>query len=236
MLVDGSIGSAPTPKPAKTKRPKPTKAPKPTKSDVSDAGLSCFSVEGTAVTAPSGFSRKDAICPSGIRTGCSAVYLGANDAYKGNWGVTASYNKWTPDADQGCAAGYYGEGKNADFQVQARCCEDAAGVLGVAIKKGQTKAEVEVKFDDGEYCIGTLNEDLEKQDKMYLGCLVSADIEMDGSFGDSWSGSLDPGFGGVRRRPDGTCKGQTYSASATDTCTGKDVDAGVDCMDAMNAH
>merc|ERR1712204_150070 len=97
---------------------------------------------------------------------------------------------------------------------------DDAGILGVAIKKGQTKAEVEVKFDDGEYCIGTLNEDLEKQDKMYFGCLVSADIEMDGSFGDSWSGSLDPGFGGVRRRPDGTCK---------------DVESGTDCMDASSS-
>jgi len=107
--------------------------------------------------------------------------------------------------------------------------------LGVAIKKGQTKAEVEVKFDSGEYCIGTLNEDLEKQDKMYFGCLVSADIEMGEGFGDAWSGSLDPGFGGVRRRPDGTCKGQTFSAAATDTCTGKDVDAGVDCTDSAEA-
>merc|ERR1719205_79382 len=227
-----------TKKPRPTKGPRPTKAPKPTPAPVTDSdyGLECYTVTGGSVTGPSGFTREDAICSSGIRTGCSALYSGALADYKGNWGVTASYNKWTPDADQGCAAGYYGEGKYADFQVQARCCEDAAGILGVAIKKGQTKAEVEVKFDDGSYCVGTLNEDLEKQDKMYLGCLVSADIEMDGSFGDSWSGSLDPGFGGVRRRPDGTCKGQTYSASATDTCTGKDVDAGVDCMDAMNAH
>merc|ERR1740123_80824 len=228
----------PTKAPKPTKGPKPTKAPKPTPAPVTDSdyGLECYTVTGGSVTAPNGFTREDAICPSGIRTGCSAVYTGALSDYKGNWGVTASYNKWTPDRDQGCAAGYYGRGKQADFQVQARCCEDAEGVLGVAIKKGQTKAEVEVKFDDGEYCVGTLNEDLEKQEKMYFGCLVSADIEMDGSFGDSWSGSLDPGFGGVRRRPDGTCKGQTYSAAATDTCTGKDVDAGVDCMDAMNAH
>jgi len=162
---------------------------------------------------------------------------GALGDYKGNWGVTGSFDKWTPDADQGCTTGYYGEGKYAQFQVQARCCEDAAGKLGVAIKKGQTKAEVEVKYNDPDdpLCIGTLNEDLEKQAKMYLGCLVSADIEMDAN-GGTWSGSLDPGFGGVRRRPDGTCKGQTFSDAATETCTGKDVNAGVDCMDPPNSH
>merc|ERR1712130_195023 len=163
------------------KKPKPTKAPKPTP-DAS--GLTCYTVEGSEESAPEGFSRKDAKCSAGIRTGCSALYTGSNDAYKGNWGVTASFDKWTPDADQGCAAGYYGEDKHDEFIVQARCCESAYDdSLGVKIKKGQTKAEVEVKFDDGGMCVGTLNEDLEKQDKMYLGCLVSADIEMDSSGG-----------------------------------------------------
>merc|ERR1712048_1208833 len=72
--------------------------------------------------------------------------------------------------------------------------------------------------------------DLDKQGKMNLGCLVSADIEMN-SNGGTWSGSLDPGFGGVRRRPVGTCKGQTFSSSATDTCTSKDVDSKTKCRD-----
>merc|ERR1719384_579792 len=224
------------PKPTKaprTKRPKPTKAPKPTKSpvSVSDSGLNCFTVIGGSATAPDGFTREEAKCPSGIRTGCSALYTGSPHEYKGNWGVTGVYEKWTPDADQGCTAGYYGDDKYADIQVQARCCEDSQNKLGVAIKKGQTKAEVETKFPESNaMCIGMLNDELEKDGTIYTGCAVSADIAMDTS-GGTWSGSLDPGFGGVRRRPDGTCKGQSFTDSKYETCTGKDVDAGKDCMD-----
>merc|ERR1712228_386752 len=224
------------PKPTKaprTKRPKPTKAPKPTKSPVtvSDSGLNCFTVIGGSAFAPDGFTREEAKCPSGIRTGCSALYTGSVHDYKGNWGVTSVFDKWTPDADQGCTAGYYGNDKEADFQVQARCCEDTDGKLGVAIKKGQTKALTETKFpESNDMCIGMLNDELEKDGTIYTGCAVSADIAMDSS-GGTWSGSLDPGFGGVRRRPDGTCKGQSFTDAKYETCTGKDVNAGVDCMD-----
>merc|ERR1719464_1103181 len=75
-----------------------------------------------------------------------------------------------------------------------------------------------------------LNDELEKDGTIYTGCAVSADIAMDSS-GGTWSGSLDPGFGGVRRRPDGTCKGQSFTDAKYETCAGKDVNAGVDCMD-----
>jgi len=68
----------------------------------------------------------------------------------------------------------------------------------------------------------------------YTGCTVSGDITMDPN-GGTWSGSLDPGFGGVRRRPDGTCKGQSFSDAKYETCTGKDVSSGTDCMDTQRA-